>query len=217
MVLGLVIALAMQVAAPVQDAAASAEANKPKPRVNPQPWVTDDDYPAVSLARKEFGTVKFRLDLDPRGNPTGCHVTGSSGYSDLDMRACKLLQKRARFVPVLDAGGRGVAVPYDGSFSWNIPGQLRHNPVSDLASEPVGLAIGVRAVPKDYSNPATLRMVFADGGVKDCTVELGTGNAKLDEIACAQAKADIPPLRIEGARFPQPNSRMVEARFEATK
>jgi len=217
MVLGFLAALVMQAVPSAQEAAASTGTSKPAPRENPQPWVTDDDYPSASLGRREFGTVKFRLDLDARGNPTGCHVTGSSGYSDLDMRACKLLQKRARFVPVRDATGKGVSGPYDGSFSWNIPGHVRHNPVSDLASEPVGLAIGVQAVPKNYASPATLRMVFADNKVKDCSVELSTGNPKLDEIACAQARAQIPPLRIEGSRFPQPDSRMVEVRFEVTK
>ncbi len=211
MVLGFLVALSAQAVPSVQ-----VEIRKPAPRENPQPWVTDDDYPAISLGRREFGTVKFRLDLDARGDVKGCHVTGSSGYADLDVMTCKLLRKRARFMPAQDSAGRHVPYAYDGSFNWNIPTvPMAHNPVSDLASDPVGLAVGLQAVPKSYANPALLRMVYADGKIAACSVEISTGNTTLDEIACTQAKAQVPALRIEGARIAQPNSRMVEARFEA--
>lgn len=212
-----VVALMLQAAPQVQNGVL-AGVSKPEPRGRPQAWLTDDDYPARSLSRREFGTVKFRADVDAKGNLTGCHVMGSSGYSDLDEMVCKLLRKRAVFTPAHDSAGQDVPHPYDGSFHWNLPGGTRaHNPVSDIASKPAGLVVELKAVPKSYANPALLRLVFSDGKMKGCTVENSSGNPKLDAIACQQAGVQVAPLKIAGMRIPQPNSRMVEARFEAAK
>ncbi len=211
------VALLLQAAPQAQNAVVTG-VSKPEPRGRPQSWLTDDDYPARALSRREFGTVKFRADVDAEGNLTGCHVLGSSGYSDLDEMVCKMLLKRAVFRPARDSAGQDIPHPYDGSFHWNLPGRPGgHNPVSDVASKPEGLAVELKAVPRSYANPALLRMVFADGKMKGCTVELSSGNPKLDAIACQQAGVQVAPLKIEGARLPQPNSRMVEARFEASK
>jgi TonB family protein len=218
MVLGLVMALAMQAVSPAQDAVAPDGISKPEPRGRPQAWLTDDDYPAGALSRREFGTVKFRTGVDEKGNVTDCHVIGSSGYSDLDDMVCKLLHKRAEFRPARDSAGKDIAYFYQGSFHWNFPGRPGlHNPVSDIATAPMALLVELKAVPKSYANPALLRLVFAAGKMKACTVEASTGNPRLDAIACEQASGQISPLKIEGARIAQPNSRMVEARFEVAK
>lgn len=205
-------------AAPAQNAALADGVSKPEPRGRPQAWLTDDDYPTRSLNRREFGTVKFRADVDAEGNITGCQVTGSSGYSDLDEMVCKQLLKRAVFRPARDASGKEVPYFYNGSFHWNLPGRPGgHNPVSDIASTPFGVVVELKAVPKSYAHPALLRLVFAAGKMKACKVEAGSGNPKLDTIACEQAAIQVVPLKIEGVRIPQPDSRMVEVRFEATK
>jgi len=92
-----------------------------QPAGSPQNWVTDDDYPPEALRRGWQGTVAFRLDIDQRGRPSACHVTGTSGTPMLDEAACDLLMQRARFVPARDAQGKTVSASFSSRFTWRIP------------------------------------------------------------------------------------------------
>lgn len=94
---------------------------KLKPRGNPAAWVTNDDYPATALRAEEQGRTSFRLDVGADGKPTACAVTGSSGSRTLDEAACRLLMRRARFVPGTGADGSPAGGTYANSFSWQIP------------------------------------------------------------------------------------------------
>lgn len=216
MVLGLVMALAMQAAPAVQDTSPPSKARKAKTRVIS--WQTDDDYPADALRKHQAGTVKYRMTIDATGKAIACHVTGSSGYSALDEKTCPLIISNSRYEPARDDAGKNIASDLNGTFTWSIPGAAQTpNPASALASEPLGITVGLQAVPKSYANPALLRLVYAGEQPKACTVEIGTGNAKLDAIACDQAKAQVGAFKVDDAKLAQPDSRMVEVQFEATK
>jgi protein TonB len=92
-----------------------------KPKGSPSDWVTPDDYPPAALRNNEQGSTGFKLEVGPDGRVTGCTVTRSSGFSDLDETACKLLPRRARFSPAKDAAGNGLASTYNSSVRWQIP------------------------------------------------------------------------------------------------
>ena len=218
MVLAVLAALVMQAAPAAQDGVIPPLTSKPQPRGRPQAWLTDDDYPGGALLRREFGAVKFRLAVDAQGKPTACSVTGSSGYSTLDDKVCEMLLRRAVFTPARDGAGKDTPGDYNGTFTWVLPGGTRApSPVAARASAPLDLTVGLQAVPKSYAGPALLRLVYADGKVKACRIEASTGNARLDAVACEQARAQVEMFKIDGASLPQPDSRMVSARFEATK
>jgi len=215
MVLGLVMALAIQAAPAVQDTSPPSKARKA--RTHPGSWQSNDDYPTDAFRNRQFGTVKYRLTIDATGKPTACHLTGSSGYSALDEKTCSVIRNSTRFEPARDDAGKDIVSDLDGTFTWSFPnGPSTPNPVSVLASEPVDLAVGLQAVPKSYANPALLRLVYAGDKPKGCTVEIGTGNGKLDAVACEQAIGQVQALRVD-TKISQPDSRMVEVRFEATK
>ena len=92
-----------------------------KPRGNPGEWVTNDDYPDAALRAEEQGRTRFRIEVGADGRPTSCTVTASSGSASLDNAACRLLMRRARFVPGKDANGDPVGGTYANSFNWRIP------------------------------------------------------------------------------------------------
>lgn len=92
-----------------------------KPRGNPSSWVTNDDYPADALRSEEQGRTVFILTVGIDGKPSACNVAASSGSSILDGAACRLLMRRARFVPGTDADGNPAGGTYRNSFNWQIP------------------------------------------------------------------------------------------------
>ena len=70
-----------------------------------QDLISQDDYPASALARREEGRVGFALEVGENGRVTGCTITRSSGSRVLDVATCRLMQSRARFTPALDSNG----------------------------------------------------------------------------------------------------------------
>ena len=62
--------------------------------------------------------VRFRLDVDPSGKPSGCRVlyrTNPDEFADL---SCQLLLKRARFAPALDIANKPVKTFYINEVRW---------------------------------------------------------------------------------------------------
>jgi TonB family protein len=87
-------------------------------------WVTDADYPAISLRNDEEGVVGYRLTISIVGAVTGCQITQSSGFAALDEATCTLLQKRARFNPATGANGVAVEGTYTARVRWKIPQEV---------------------------------------------------------------------------------------------
>jgi len=85
-------------------------------------YFTMSDYPAVSLRANEQGAVRFTIQVDAAGRPSGCEITRSSGAEALDLAACRIIRSRARYYPARDAEGRPVpGVDPNGLIIWRLP------------------------------------------------------------------------------------------------
>lgn len=73
------------------------------------PWLRSEDYPTQLLNRGDQGMLRVRLMIDASGKPTSCHIQQSTRPQEFDNTVCRLLMKRARFEPALNA--KGAAVP----------------------------------------------------------------------------------------------------------
>ncbi|MEY4952630.1 MAG: hypothetical protein RL299_1054, partial [Pseudomonadota bacterium] len=78
------------------------------PTKSPGSWLRSDDYPAGSLMKGHNGLVQFRLDVDSSGVVTGCYVLHRTNPDDFADLTCKLISKRAKFVPALGKDGQPV-------------------------------------------------------------------------------------------------------------
>jgi TonB family protein len=93
----------------------------------PRPWgaiekrVTNDDYPASSLAKKSEGVVKFSLVIGENGRVSDCSIVRSSGDAALDSATCFHIKRRAKFYPATDENGNLTIGIYAGKITWTIP------------------------------------------------------------------------------------------------
>jgi protein TonB len=78
-------------------------------RGNPASWVTNDDYPPAALRAGDQGSVGIAFEVNPQGRVVNCNVTSSSGSSLLDQTTCRLVERRGRYSPALDAGGNPIS------------------------------------------------------------------------------------------------------------
>jgi TonB family protein len=79
-------------------------------------------YPPRAKAAGEQGSVRFRAEVDAKGNVMSCKVTEGSGHKRLDRETCDLIVDHASFKPTLDEGGTARAAVHDGIVNWRIPG-----------------------------------------------------------------------------------------------
>lgn len=90
---------------------------------NAASWVSSDDYPSASLRNEEQGNVAIAFEIDTQGKVQNCRVTKSSGFPALDDATCKLVTRRGKYSPALDASGSPIASSGNLRFSWRIPDQ----------------------------------------------------------------------------------------------
>lgn len=79
-------------------------------------------YPPRALAAGEQGSVRFRAEVDDKGNVMKCKVTEGSGHKRLDRETCDLIVDHATFKPTLDSKGVAREAIHDGVVNWRIPG-----------------------------------------------------------------------------------------------
>lgn len=79
-------------------------------------------YPPRALAAGEQGAVRFRAEVDAKGNVMACKVTEGSGFERLDRETCELIVDHASFKPVLDSTGKAREAIHEGIVNWRIPG-----------------------------------------------------------------------------------------------
>ena len=79
-------------------------------------------YPPRALAAGEQGSVRFRAEVDSKGNVMSCRVTEGSGHERLDRETCDMIVDHASFKPVLDGEGIARDAIHDGIVNWRIPG-----------------------------------------------------------------------------------------------
>ena len=79
-------------------------------------------YPPRALAAGEQGSVRFRAEVDAKGNVMSCKVTEGSGHLRLDRETCDMIVDHATFKPTLDSAGTAREAIHDGIVNWRIPG-----------------------------------------------------------------------------------------------
>jgi TonB family protein len=82
--------------------------------------ISPEDYPPWALRAEQQGLVRVRLDIGKDGLATRCTVIESSNSAALDAATCRLLQRRARFLPARDRRGRRVADTFVQGIEWRI-------------------------------------------------------------------------------------------------
>jgi len=88
-------------------------------------------YPPRALAAGEQGSVRFKAEVDAKGNVLSCRVTAGSGFERLDRETCDMIVQHATFKPALDGGGKAREAVHDGIVNWRIPGMA---PAAKIAS-----------------------------------------------------------------------------------
>ena len=124
----------------------------------PQLFSTND-YPAAARRYGQQGTVTFAVAIDPGGRVTACSITQGSGSASLDYATCSIIQRRARFTPARDIGGRAVEDRTTGRIRWVLPPRA--------------------ALPFADQTIALVYTIDAAGAVTTCRTE---GNVKLPAI-----------------------------------
>ncbi len=79
-------------------------------------------YPPRALAAGEQGSVRFRAEVDAKGNVMTCSVTEGSGHERLDRETCDMIVDHASFKPTLDTDGIARDAIHEGVVNWRIPG-----------------------------------------------------------------------------------------------
>lgn len=83
--------------------------------------ITDNDYPSAALRAGDTGTTRYQLTISAHGLVSGCAIVQSSGSALLDHTSCRLMTRRARFVPARDSDGRATVATMFGNITWKIP------------------------------------------------------------------------------------------------
>lgn len=90
----------------------------PLPLSNPGTWLQTRDYPKEMANNFENGIVRFRLDIDPKGEVIACSVLDVAGKAEFAEVTCSQIIKRARFSPARDSVGAAVKGYYVSSVRW---------------------------------------------------------------------------------------------------
>lgn len=93
----------------------------PVPKGNPGHWVSHADYPSEALRKGVQGVVPFRLIVGPDGVPSDCHLQRPTEPAEFNATVCRILLKRARFEPALDAAGKPIKSCWSSTFNFMIP------------------------------------------------------------------------------------------------
>jgi TonB family protein len=89
---------------------------------SPAEWLSASDYPQMAVAMGHNGFVQFRLDVDETGKIAGCHVLDRTNPDDFADLTCKLVARRAKLEPALDASGKPVRSFIVQRVTWRVAG-----------------------------------------------------------------------------------------------
>ena len=109
-------------------------------------------YPPRAKAAGEQGSVRFRADVDAKGNVMSCKVIGSSGYRRLDDETCEMIVDHATFKPTYDSDGKAREATHDGIVNWRLPdAALPAAPAAKVAEADTPDKIICKRIPKTGS------------------------------------------------------------------
>ena len=81
--------------------------------------ITNDDYPPSAVRNEESGVSVATFTVGTDGKVTSCNASGAS--ATLDAEACKLIIRRFRFKPALDANGSPIEETKTQRIRWDLP------------------------------------------------------------------------------------------------
>lgn len=81
----------------------------PIPLSNPLNWILPSDYPQEQLLNGAQSIVRFRLNVDDKGEATDCTIQESFGDKEFDKAVCKALIRNAKFTPAKDQHNKPMA------------------------------------------------------------------------------------------------------------
>lgn len=91
------------------------------PKVSPIEWINTANYPSKMLDEEQSAIVEFRVDVDEKGKPTGCHIQDSTRPKEFDNAVCLPLMRKAKFHPATDASGKPIRSFWKSSVSFRVP------------------------------------------------------------------------------------------------
>jgi hypothetical protein len=91
-----------------------------RPAILPSRWLSPSDYPSAAVFARQNGIVQFRLDVETDGKVSGCHVLARTSPDVFADTTCRVVAKRARLEPALDADGKPVRSFYVQRVSWRV-------------------------------------------------------------------------------------------------
>jgi periplasmic protein TonB len=81
--------------------------------------ITNDDYPPSAVRNEESGVSVATFTVGTDGKVASCNASGAS--ATLDAEACKLIIRRFRFKPALDANGSPIEETKTQRIRWDLP------------------------------------------------------------------------------------------------
>lgn len=183
-------------------------AHRPQLRNAVQNLVAIDDYPPAAMRAEEEGRVWVILSVGLGGRAGGCFVRASSGSERLDVQTCRVLMRRARYVPATDATGQPTLGEYPHIVNWRLPDpepvldkdgnrvQLPPRPVppsGPILPKPTALtdlsvtwqsAPAVQARGEQWGTVMVRLDIGVDGRVQGCE-PVGYAYPEFDQRACA--------------------------------
>jgi periplasmic protein TonB len=88
---------------------------------DPRTWITNDDYPPEAIREEKQGVSGIAWTINEQGRVENCHVVSSSGSSELDDTACKLVTRRGKYAPAKDQNGNPIKQTASIRFRWVLP------------------------------------------------------------------------------------------------
>lgn len=76
------------------------------------------DLPRDRLQPGEQAAVEVRYKVNPNGRVSDCRIQASSRYPDIDVIACRLIERRYVFRPARDRDGKAVAAWIGETHTW---------------------------------------------------------------------------------------------------
>lgn len=78
-------------------------------------------YPSQALRNGEQGRVSATIDVSPAGQPVGCSVVRSSGFSELDQATCSFAMQNFHYRPGTDYYGKKIGDVDFFTMNWKTP------------------------------------------------------------------------------------------------
>lgn len=166
-------------------------------RIDPGGWFDALDLPRALLPRIGAST-KLVLDVavGADGAPLACTIAETSGLAELDALTCRLIARRARFIPRRDDAGMAVAGSNRVKVDWRLLLAPASTPGWAMTSSFTAM-LARRFTFSGRGVPAAGRMrivvaITENRVVTDCTITQSSGSADYDAWFCRKVMAARP-------------------------